>query len=72
MIRKCHSLDNWKNRKKNNRGYTLVELVVVMMIMAICLGLAVWGISGWRDWADFKRQNEYAQTLFVAAQNQLT
>ena len=72
MIRKCHSLDNLKNRKKNNRGYTLVELVVVMMIMAICLGLAVWGISGWRDWADFKRQNEYAQTLFVAAQNQLT
>ena len=26
----------------------------------------------WIEWTNFKQQNEYAQTLFSAAQNQLT
>lgn len=59
-------------RKKKNAGFTLVEMVVTITIIAIIASLTVYGIFTWQDWARFNRQNEYAQTLFVAAQNQLS
>ena len=64
------------NRRKlnidnDNRGFTMVELIVTIVIIAIMAALTVGGILAWRDWADFNRENEYAETLFVAAQNQL-
>lgn len=34
-------LKNFKQRKKNNKGFTLVELVVVIAILAILVGLLV-------------------------------
>ncbi|MDO5155032.1 MAG: prepilin-type N-terminal cleavage/methylation domain-containing protein [Eubacteriales bacterium] len=58
-------------RARNHKGFTLIEMVVVMAILSILLGLSVVGMLGWQDWADFNRQNEYAQTLFLAAQSQL-
>lgn len=63
-----------KTRKLNidrNKGFTLVEMIVVLAMMAIVMTLTVFGILAWQDWADFNRENEYAETLFVAAQNQL-
>lgn len=64
-----------KNRKggnKNQGGYTLVELIVVICIVLILAGGAVFGVMTWIRWSQFKEQNEYAKTLFSAAQNQLT
>ena len=59
------------NLRRNNSGFTLVELIVVIVLIAVMAALTVGGILAWRDWADFNRENEYAETLFVAAQNQL-
>ena len=64
-----------KNRKggnKNQGGYTLVELIVVICIVLILAGGAVFGVMTWIRWSQFKEQNEYAKTLFSAAQNHLT
>lgn len=58
--------------KNNNYGSTLVEMVVSLTILSIMLSLSVFGLLAWQDWANFKRENEYAQVLFIAAQNQLT
>ncbi len=60
-----------EKNKKNTGGFTLVELMVVLSIMVIMMGVGYTIITGWIDYANFKRQNEYAQTIFVAAQNQL-
>lgn len=62
------------NRMKENRtgGFTLVELIVVLVVLGILCSIAVMSIIGWQDYADFKKQNEFAQTIFVAAQTQLT
>ncbi len=57
---------------KKNKGFTLVELLVVITLMAIMVTLTVSGILAWQDWSDFNRANEYAETIYVAAQNQLT
>ncbi|MDD3403020.1 MAG: hypothetical protein PHQ72_06655 [Hespellia sp.] len=64
-------IQNTRTRKLNS-GYTLVELIVVISIMIILVGGIVFGISKWVEWTQFKQQNEYARTLFTAAQNQLS
>ena len=64
---------NIKDRRSRNQGgYTLVELIVVICIVLILAGGAVFGVMTWIRWSQFKEQNEYAKTLFGAAQNYLT
>lgn len=59
-------------RNKKNAGFTLAEMLVTFVIMLILASISVAGILAYQDYADFKRQNSYAQTLFVAAQSRLT
>ncbi|MCR4609750.1 MAG: prepilin-type N-terminal cleavage/methylation domain-containing protein [Eubacterium sp.] len=55
-----------------NKGFTLVELLVVLVLMVILLSLSVVGILSWQDYSQFKKENTSAETIFYAAQNQLT
>lgn len=57
---------------KSNKGFTIVELMVVIVVMTIVLGLSAYGILAWQDFAEFNKQNEYAQIIFTDAQIQLT
>lgn len=61
-----------KNKKPGNGGFTLIELVVTFVIMLLLTSLSVVGIMAYQDYADYNRQNSYAQTLFMAAQTKLT
>lgn len=61
-----------ENQKQKNAGFTLVELVVTFVIMLLLTSLSVAGIMAYQDYADYNRQNSYAQTLFLAAQTKLT
>lgn len=56
----------------NKKGFTMVELLVTLAIMVVLAGVASMSLLAYNDYATFKRQNEYAQSLFVAAQNALT
>lgn len=58
--------------KNNEKGFTLAELAVVFAILLMLSSISVAGVLAYQDYADFKRQNSYAQTLFTAAQSQLT
>ncbi len=58
--------------KNKNKGFTLVELVVSFVIILMLASLSLVGVLAYQDYADFKRQNSYAQTLFAAAQLKLT
>lgn len=58
--------------KNNDKGFTLVELVVCFAIILILASLSVAGVLAYQDFAHFKRQNSYAQTLFASAQQKLT
>ena len=55
-----------------NKGFTLVELIVVLILMSILLSVGIFGVLGWIDWAEFNKANEAAEDIFYAAQNQLT
>ena len=61
-------------RKKcimSNSGFTLVELVVVLLLMSILLSITVFGGLAWQDWMKFRHENSVAEEVFFAAQNQL-
>ena len=53
-------------------GYTLTELIVVITIVLLLGGGSVMGAMKWTGWSEMNRQDEYARTLFIAAQNQMT
>ena len=65
---------NSKNLRKNNsrKGFTLVELIVTLAILAIVLSASIFGILAYQKYANYKRNNEYARTIFAAAQSGLT
>lgn len=63
-----HTMKN----KQDSKGFTLVELAVCFVILLLLISTGIAGVLAYQDFADFKRQNSYAQTLFAAAQSQLT
>lgn len=73
MGKKSNSKFNILNGLKASadKGFTLVEMVVVLVVLSIMLGLSAAGLLSWQDWASWKKQNEYAEALFISAQNQL-
>ena len=54
-----------------NRGFTLVELIVILVLLMILITLGIGGIFAWQDWTRFKQENTGAESIFYAAQNQL-
>lgn len=61
-----------KLNKTNKSGFTLVEMIVAITIVGILAAVTMLSIISWQDWSRFNQQNEYAQAIYVAAQNQLT
>lgn len=57
-----------RRKKTNQKGYTLVEAMVVLVIIGIIASIAIGGLTMYRRYASFKKNNEYAQTLFAASQ----
>lgn len=61
-----------KKTRGNTKGYTLVEVIVVCIILAILIGVAAGGLIAYQRKAIFKKNNEYAQTIFLATQTALS
>ncbi len=64
-----------KNRRSgqlNHQGFTLIELVVVLVLMGILLSISAAGLIAFQDQAGKLQKNESAQTIFMAAQSKLT
>ena len=54
------------------KGFTLVELIVTMALLALLIAGAAGGIAAYNQYAVYKRNNEYACTVYQAAQAAVT
>ncbi len=57
---------------KNNRGFTLVELVVVLVILALLAALVMPGLLGYVDGVNEKAYINNAKAAVTAAQSELS
>ena len=69
----CSQLNKVNNAfgHRYNNGFTLVELIVVLMLLSILLSISIFGVFAWQDSSRFKVENANAEMIFYAAQNQL-
>ncbi|MBQ8638006.1 MAG: prepilin-type N-terminal cleavage/methylation domain-containing protein [Lachnospiraceae bacterium] len=58
--------------RENRKGFTLVEMVVVMVIIAILATLMIGALNGYIDKAKEKMALSYCRSVVVAAQTQLS
>ena len=60
------------NRKDRKRGYTMTELLAVLGIIAVVVAIAIPSIYVISRTLKFKQRNDYAKTIFMAAQANLS
>lgn len=58
--------------QRGSAGFTLLELIVVLVIMAILLGLGGWALMSWREHSVYLQNEETAKTIFLATQSGLS
>lgn len=61
-----------KTKKRNSRGFTMVELMVTLAVMGILLAITFVGLNAWIRNSEFKKCNEYAHTIYTAASLELS
>ena len=59
-------------KKRNSRGFTMVELMVTLAVMGILLAITFVGLNAWIRNSEFKKCNEYAHTIYTAASLELS
>lgn len=63
---------NLRRLKADKKGYTLIEMITVLVIIGIVASIALGGLIMYQRHAAYKKNNEYAQTLFSATQASLS
>lgn len=59
-------------RWNQKRGFTLMEVMVVVAILAVIAGIAIPSVINMRKNMKFTERNDYAKAIFMAAQANLT
>ena len=57
----------WFNKKRNKKGFTLIEMVIVIAILGILIAIAVPRLAGFRDSAQVAADEATAETIEKAA-----
>ena len=63
---------NVSRKCRQNRGFTLMEVMVVVAILAVVVLIAVPSVIKMRQNMKFAERNDYAKSIYMAAQSNLT
>ena len=58
--------------RRDGRGFTLVELMVVLAILGVLLAAAVPSLTAYLHLAQFRRNESYAKSIYLSAESTLT
>ena len=56
---------------KQNKAFTLMEMLIVVTLIVILLGVSVIGIADWSKKIKMTELDNYAKSIYLEAQNQL-
>ena len=65
-------IEKFTKAKEGSFGYTMTELLVVVAIIAIVAAIAIPSVIAISRALKFKRVNDHAKSIFLAAQQNLT
>ncbi len=61
----------WRSLRGSGDGFTLVEMIVVLALMAILLAVSGAGVLRYRRYIQWKEQDAYARQVYLAVQSEL-
>jgi len=61
-----------KGLRQSNKGFTLVELCVTLVIFTILVSTAVFGLVQWQAHSTYMQENENAELIYMAAKNKIS
>ena len=65
-------MGKFREKLRERKGFTLVEMIIVIAIIAVLSGVIGVGVHGYLVNAYMTRVNDTAKTVFLAAQNYIT
>lgn len=65
-------MDERISLRQSNKGFTLVELIVVFVIFSILAAISTLGLISWQTYSLNSKQDEFAEMIYMAAKNQVT
>ena len=60
-----------KRKVKQNKAFTLMEMLVVVAVMVVLLGISTLAVNSWHKSLKMTELDNYAKSIYLEAQNQL-
>ena len=60
-----------KGLRQSNKGFTLVEICVAIVIFTILVSTAVFGLVQWQEFSIRRQQDENAELVYMAAKSKI-
>ncbi len=57
--------------RQSNKGFTLVEILVTLVLFSVILSVTTFGIISWQHYSINTEQNENAELVYMAVKNKI-